>query len=131
MVNGDDGGEERSRILSTMLDSTVVGPTSSATITSLPESRDCPRPETLSLLESSHIHLRSYKHINHLLLSSRSLSTRRSIRDDLMCSIDRTIDRFVAAVHICPNFSPYAETTECAGEVKTRCARFAAASGTP
>jgi hypothetical protein len=32
MVNGDDGGEERSRILSTMLDSTVVGPTSSATI---------------------------------------------------------------------------------------------------
>jgi hypothetical protein len=60
---------------------------------------------------------------------SSSLSTRTSMRDDLMCSVGRAVDWFVAAVHLCPNFSLCAETTKCADEVETRCARFAAASG--
>jgi hypothetical protein len=47
-----------------------------------------------------------------------------------MCPIDRTVDRFVAAVHICTNFGLCAEATKCAGEVETRCARFATTSGT-
>jgi hypothetical protein len=96
---------------------------------SLPVSRDCPHPETLSLLDLSHLRLRNHKHVNHLLLFTSSLSTRASMRDDLMCSVDPTVDRFVAAVHVYLDFAPRAETTKCAGEVETRCARFAAPSG--
>jgi hypothetical protein len=95
---------------------------------SLPGSRDCPHLETLSLVSSSHLRPRSYKHVNHLLLFSSSLSTRTSMRDDLMCSVDRAVDRFVAAVHLCPNILPLTEATECAGEIETGCAEFAAAS---
>jgi hypothetical protein len=98
-------------------------------LTSLPGSRDCPRLETLSHLGSSRLRLRSYKYVNHLLLSSSSLSTKRSIRDNLMCSVDRTIDQLVAAVHLCPNFSPYVEKTKRAGENEIRCAGFVGTSG--
>jgi hypothetical protein len=98
-------------------------------ITSLPGSRDCPRPETLSFLDSSHLRTRRYRHTNHLLLFSSSLSTRTSMRDALIGPLDLTVDRFVASVHLCLDFAPRAEMTKCAGEVETRCARFAAASG--
>jgi hypothetical protein len=97
-------------------------------ITSLPGSRDYPRPETLSLFSSSHLRPHSFEYINHLFLFSSSLSTRISMRDDLMCSVDRAVDRSVAAVHLRPNFLPLAEATEGDDEVEIRCARFAAAS---
>jgi hypothetical protein len=45
-----------------------------------------------------------------------------------MCLVDLTIDRFVAAVHLCLDFSPCVKTTKSADEVETRCARFATAS---
>jgi hypothetical protein len=48
--------------------------------------------------------------------------------DDFMCPADHTVDQSVAAVHLCLDFAPRAEATKCAGEVETRCARFAAAS---
>jgi hypothetical protein len=104
-------------------------PTLRKRLTSIPGSRDCPRPEILALLDFSHLRPRSYKHINHLLLFSSSLSTITSMRNNFMCSVDRTVVHSVAAVHLCPDFAPRAEATKLAGEVKTRCARFAAASG--
>ncbi|KAM0703871.1 hypothetical protein Q7P35_008876 [Cladosporium inversicolor] len=97
-------------------------------VTSVPGSRDCPRPETLALLGFSHLRPRSYKHINHLLLFSSSLTTIMSMRDNFMCSVDRTVVQFVATVHLCLDFAPRAEATKSAAEVKTRCARLAAAS---
>jgi hypothetical protein len=100
-------------------------------LTSLPGSRDCPRPETLSLLDFSHLRPHRYRHINHLLLFSSSLSIITSMPDNLMCSVDRTVVQSVAAVHLCLDFAPRAEATKLAGEVKTRCARFAAASRSP
>lgn len=52
------------------------------------------------------------------------------MHNDLMCLVDRTIDQSVAAAHLCINFSPCAATSKCTGVIKTRCAGFAAASGT-
>jgi hypothetical protein len=77
-----------------------------------------------STVQTSRPH--SHKHIHHLLLLSSSLSTRKSIRDDLMSPVDYTIDQSVAAVHLRLDFPPYADMTECAGEVQIRCVRFAA-----
>jgi len=50
------------------------------------------------------------------------------MRCDLMCLVDSTIDRFVAAVHLRPNFSPYTGTPICAGKVEISCAGSAAAN---
>jgi hypothetical protein len=99
-------------------------------LTSLPASRDCPMGRRFFFLSPSHnSRPRRYRHINHLLLFSNSLPTRRSICDDLMCLVDPTVDQSVAAVHLCLDFASCAETVRCAGEVETRCARFTAASG--
>jgi threonine dehydratase len=65
---------------------------------------------------------------NHILLFSIFLSTRRSIRDDLMWPVDHTVNQSVAAVHFCLGFVPCAETTKCAGEVEIRCAMFVVAN---
>jgi hypothetical protein len=52
-----------------------------------------PCGETLFFLLPSHTaRPRRYTHINHLLLFSSVLSTRTSIRDDLMCPVDLTVD---------------------------------------
>lgn len=40
--------------------------------------------------------------------------------DDLMCPVDLTFDHAVAAVHLCLDFLPRAETTNRAGEVITK-----------
>jgi len=75
---------------------------------------------------TSHPH--RYKHINHLLLFYTPFFIMESTRGDLMCLVDSTIDRFVAAAHLRLNFSSYTGTTNCAGEVEIRCAGSAAAS---
>lgn len=99
-------------------------------LTSLPGSQDCPHQETLSLLGPSHLRVRSYKHINHLLIFSISVSTKRSTRDGLMCPVDCIIDQSVAAVHLCLDSSPHVETTKRADAIEIRCAGFAAVRGT-
>jgi hypothetical protein len=73
---------------------------------------------------------REYKPINNLLLFSSSLSTRQSMRGGLTSFVDRIVDRFVAAIHLCLDISSCAETTKCASEVETKCAGPAVASGT-
>jgi hypothetical protein len=75
---------------------------------------------------TSHPH--RYNHISHLLLFYSPFFIMGSSRGDLMCLVDSTIDRFVAAAHLRPNFSPYTGTTNCAGEVEITCAVLAAAS---
>jgi hypothetical protein len=69
-------------------------------LTSLPGSRGCPRPVTLSLFRSSHLCPYSYRYIGHL-----------------MCLVDLTVDQAVAVVHLCLDFAPCAETKD-TGESK-------------
>lgn len=74
---------------------------------------------------------RRYPHIDHLLLFPGSLSTREFIRNNPMRLVDHTIDQSVAAGYLCLNFSSCVELIKSADEVRIRCARFAATSGTP
>jgi hypothetical protein len=63
---------------------------------------------------------RRYTHINHLLLFPNACFTGNSMRGDLMCPVDHTVDQFVAGVQVCPSFLPCAGTTKCASEVKIK-----------
>jgi hypothetical protein len=50
---------------------------------------------------------------------------------DPECPVRHAVDLFVTVVDRCSNFSACVGTTEYVGEVKTWCARFAAASDIP